>query len=546
MTESSNSGSPSNPPGPDGGRPPADPSGLSTVQTRTAIIGFLVSLVLAAALGIAVEARISKKDDTLEVVATASQVKQQVPTSEKPNYWDSVWSLFGFAGNSPPKTSGVSVGTAPPPPLEEPVGGQQPSDKSASEGAKGVTPTNTKMDSASAQSCLPSSLWTIEGRVLDRGKGVGDALVWAIVNTKCGQQLAPNSTMTDENGAFKISFTGGGCNSFSDLQGANAVIQATKTTRGWCQWMDSKQEGHCTISIDDKLLSKKYEYAKAIWSLGLIAGWFIVCFVLALSAPTLQSKHVKWNYKTSVFLTFGSSMAIILAFYFAIEDLVENPSAANGEVVTLGFANIYRGKFSDSRSPELIVSLGMPPRVFPDSDPSCPADKKTREIRPIAEANLNSGESNLNSGEFGAPLWVIVLSVLGASLLTVTILLEEIGSPVDFTNLQTLYSKRRALAQQQVFILFAPLGGIFIFQALLAAGAAEKPLTVAIAAFGAGATSNILITRAVNAARGVLNVDQSKSNGQKSDRTNDPTNDKTDENPSAHTTHHDNNPPTSR
>lgn len=543
MTESSNSDSPASP---DGGSPHADQSGRSTVQSRTAIIRCLVLLLLAAALGFAVVAGIPTKKDSLEVVAAASQVKPQAPTTEKPNNWDCVWSLFGFAGNSGPTSSGVPVAPAPPPPAEEHVGGQELSDKPASGATKGETPMNPKMDSTSAHSCTISSLWTIAGRVLDRGEGVENALVWAIVNTKCGQQLAPNSTMTDQNGDFKISFTGSGCNSISDLQSANAVIQATKTTRGWFHWMDSKQEGRCAISIDDRVLSKKYEHAKATWSLGLIASWFIVCFVLALSAPTLQSKYVKLNYKTSVFLTFGSSMAIILAFYFAIEDLVKDPSATNGEVVTLGFANIYRGQFSDTRSPELIVSLGMPPRVFPESDPSCSDVKNSSVMRPIPEASLNSGttsvdpnsptrrpieDASFNSGEFGAPLWVIVLSVLGASLLTVTILLEEIGSPVDFTNLQTLYSKRRALAQQQISILFAPLGGIFIFQALLTAGAADKPLTVAIAAFGAGATTNVLLTRAVNAARNVLNADQSKSNDLKPGHENGPPAGKVEEKP---------------
>jgi hypothetical protein len=61
-----------------------------------------------------------------------------------------------------------------------------------------------------------------------------------------------------------------------------------------------------------------------------------------------------------------------------------------------------------------------------------------------------------------------------------------------------------ALVQNQFFTLFAPLGGIFTYQALVLAGAALQPFVVAVAALGAGATLNVLLHLAISKATDAL------------------------------------------
>jgi hypothetical protein len=53
-------------------------------------------------------------------------------------------------------------------------------------------------------------------------------------------------------------------------------------------------------------------------------------------------------------------------------------------------------------------------------------------------------------------------------------------------------------------MLFSPLGAIFIYQLMVAAGAVGQPITVAIAALGAGSTMNLLLDKAVLASKKAL------------------------------------------
>lgn len=61
--------------------------------------------------------------------------------------------------------------------------------------------------------------------------------------------------------------------------------------------------------------------------------------------------------------------------------------------------------------------------------------------------------------------------------------------------------KLENIVRHQFYMLFSPLGAIFIYQLLIMAKAADQPVTVAIAALGAGSTINILLDKAVSASR---------------------------------------------
>jgi hypothetical protein len=193
-------------------------------------------------------------------------------------------------------------------------------------------------------------------------------------------------------------------------------------------------------------------------------------------------------------------------------------------VVTLGFVNIFEGTFLREGRDELLVSLSSPAEPGPASIARIEAPPAAQASP--SDASSSAGESNdgilgeatvkaiarssagsttqAQAGGFGAPLWVIVLAVIGATLLTVTMVLQEIESPPDFNNTGDLRKRVRNIVAQQLFMLFAPLGGIFLYQTLLAAEAAEQPLAVATAALGAGASLNYLLAKAVEVTGSLL------------------------------------------
>jgi hypothetical protein len=103
---------------------------------------------------------------------------------------------------------------------------------------------------------------------------------------------------------------------------------------------------------------------------------------------------------------------------------------------------------------------------------------------------------------FGAPLWVLALAVCGAALFTLRVIVQEICYPPDFVKVDRPDLRKRVfnILQYQMFLLASPFIVIFVYQALVLAGAASQPLTVAIAMLGAGLALNVILDRASSAA----------------------------------------------
>lgn len=64
------------------------------------------------------------------------------------------------------------------------------------------------------------------------------------------------------------------------------------------------------------------------------------------------------------------------------------------------------------------------------------------------------------------------------------------------------------MVRHQFFICFAPLGAIFVYQLLVAAGSITEPVTVAFATLGAGAGLNYILVRAINKVQALLTIPQ--------------------------------------
>ena len=113
---------------------------------------------------------------------------------------------------------------------------------------------------------------------------------------------------------------------------------------------------------------------------------------------------------------------------------------------------------------------------------------------------------------FGAPLWVLLLSVLGAGLYTIKLVVDNVRKGSTYTE-KAVRTMAADIIQHQFYILFAPLGSIFVYQFLILAGIGSKPLTVALAALASGIALNVLLKKAWDSVTEILQTDQTSTDG---------------------------------
>src|SRR5690606_12158615 len=136
-----------------------------------------------------------------------------------------------------------------------------------------------------------------------------------------------------------------------------------------------------------------------------------------------------------------------------------------GDVISLGFANIFRGTYVKDQPPEWLFSLTSP------------------------WVNVESGVA---SG-FGAPLWLLLLAVLGSGVFTVALLVKHVKDPIDFRDDTPFRARVEEIVRHQFYVLFSPLGAVLVYQLMVAAGAGAVQATVAITIFAAGIAVNMLL-----------------------------------------------------
>jgi hypothetical protein len=92
---------------------------------------------------------------------------------------------------------------------------------------------------------------------------------------------------------------------------------------------------------------------------------------------------------------------------------------------------------------------------------------------------------------------------MGAGILTVSLIVGEIGNPPGDDPAE-IRRRVQKVVRHQFFILFAPVGAIFVYQLLVVAQAAGNDVTVAIAALGSGIALNSLLNAAIRRATSVI------------------------------------------
>jgi hypothetical protein len=326
----------------------------------------------------------------------------------------------------------------------------------------------------------PSERWTISGVVLKGGQPVSGVPVWAVVSDESGNRHVSRSVSTDKVGTFSLADIPSALGSASQGVESATVHAATITTSWW--WPSAT--GEYTLYLNSNPKFRLFRPAPMSFIPILIVSLFIASLVVGMI-----------NFKTSEWRKIKYWVSIILAIIYTIAMLglvgwgqfEVNKTAHSGEALSLGVATIFEGTYVEHLTPEWVLSFTAPP---------------VRKIEAMAPVDPNKASPDALSRGLGAPLWVILFAVIGSALFTVVLLVKEIESPPDFDENKPDPTRLRIreLVFNQLYLLFAPLGGIFIYQILVLADAVTQPVTVAIAALGAGATLNILLARAIGAA----------------------------------------------
>ncbi len=384
----------------------------------------------------------------------------------------------------------------------------------------------------------------ISGRVLQDGAPVGQALVWAVVDYDKGQHAAPAAAQTDGNGGFAIG-------PLTSVEGGVTVatVYARKVIpRGWFTPGETLR-GQDIVQLKGE---PKLQPGQTVpWS-PLIVWPMVGVFAASFLLPFFFGSKV-WKYKAGVCLALAATFIMI---YFVSTGLnTVTTLGRSKDILQLGFASIYRGTYVKDVPPEWLFSFTSPPSrgadVPPQSLPASAAPARAPEESPAGQISgpQAAATSAASPGAvapqatspasqpldlvavdhgFGAPLWVILVSVLGAGVVTVSLIVDEItkmpdsiaagaalqppnaqpanapaanGEPADGAAASAVDPKLlrghvQTLVQHQFFILFAPVTAIFVYQALVAGSAASSSLMVGLAALGAGPSLSALLTKA--------------------------------------------------
>jgi hypothetical protein len=304
--------------------------------------------------------------------------------------------------------------------------------------------------------------WTVTGRILQSGNAAGNGapakgtVVWVVAKTTFGNE-ASYFADPDDSGQFRVSFPRK--LRFSPVVALSVVARTPAGSR-------------VEKSIFDERLRSIGGY------LGVLSG--VLVFVASLFLPFLRGAFDYRRYVLALILACAFTVAMIVSLGMALRRV--NTPGRQDDVTPIPFGSVYWGSYDSSARPEWLFSLTSPPAV--------------------SERRGQPPEPQAGSG-FGAPLWVLLMSVVGAGVLTVSLIVGEIGSPPGDDPAE-IRRRIQKVVHHQFFILFAPMGAIFVYQMLVAAQAVGNNVTVAIAAVGSGITLNSLLNVAIRRATGVI------------------------------------------
>jgi len=294
--------------------------------------------------------------------------------------------------------------------------------------------------------------------------------VWVVVRDARGNRNSPTGVTTNAQGRFTIDAVP------LDILG-DTVTAATVYARLADDSGEYRGEESVALAGGRQLR----HVSLSGWSIAYVPGVFLASILLAFVNVSLRLKH-------NLSLVLALAFTVIMIFALSVALSLVNTSAQTGDVLSLGFASIFHGTYVDGGAPEWIFSFTSPGQA----------------IGVAGEGESAAAAAQAVTG-FGAPLWVLLLGVVGAALKTVQIIVREITDRPDYDeskpeNVEAVRTHIQEIVRHQFYILFAPLGAVFVYQALVVGEAANNAFTVAIAALGAGVSLNALLEAAINRA----------------------------------------------
>lgn len=299
-------------------------------------------------------------------------------------------------------------------------------------------------------------------------------------------------------------------------------VTATSERKGW---LDSTDRGSTIIQPDQ---GRRARWTKAsgepfMASLILFGVGFLVCLW-----HTRDKVFVRANYYAIVVLALAFTVAMIVFISTTTQELAGSQNKE--EVISLGFAHVYFGTYVADEDPEWLLSMTAPnlgdedrkvgdaqiesrsppqqgegsgqagppaASIVPGDAEQTPDNATGRDAGDQADSPTGAVASNgvVYSKGFGAPLWLILLAVVGSSVFMIRLLVDSLKTPVTFSP-DLVRARMAEIVRYEVYILFAPLGAILVYQLLVSAGSASEPITVGLAALAAGIGLNNLLEKA--------------------------------------------------
>jgi hypothetical protein len=353
-----------------------------------------------------------------------------------------------------------------------------------------------------------TNTFAVAGRVLDDGIPADRTLVWCIVRDEAGNRFSPTNVYTDAQGQFRAE----GIPAILGQASSNIRVYARQATTNTGWFKTPPKKGECVIAIDGVSRPSSIMDSR-LWPCTL--GFFCISILVGLSIHVMGAEWRPQLYFCSVCTALLLTMSMLWAIAEAYMKV--KTSVTPGQTWSIGFISIFEGAYIKDVPKQWLISLTGPPEApkAPERDPAKLDSGQTNNVAiPSATGQPAIGPAvapALIQG-LGAPMWVVFLAVIGAALSTVALIVNEIKTPPNFAmqDPEVLRERLLGLVQNQFFMLFAPLGGIFIYQALVLAGAASQQFVVAVAALGAGATLNILLSLALTKASAALMPESQK------------------------------------
>lgn len=315
----------------------------------------------------------------------------------------------------------------------------------------------------------PRTVWVCT-RVLVDGYPEDSVQVCAIAHDASGNSFSPQATLTSEDGyadlgPIPMNIGPGDQHNISliHISACYSVTGMRPFMKDVVLHLDTGKPSISTINIS----------ARVCLLVGLIfLASILIALVRARWPWILQAEYI-----ISVVLTLLLSVAVILVFTEGARTIHLLEQETGSTSVSMGFVHIVKGSYFPDRNPdEWIVTL-------------TPSEGRTMG--------------------FGAPMWVILVSVIGAVLIAIGSIIDGLTSQsrkntmlheITGTELEAKIENKVAnLVLYQLFILFAPIGAIFLYQMMLLTGTADENLTVGIAALAAGAGLSLLLKKAIKA-----------------------------------------------